>query len=142
MWFNSQLKQTRTNEDHLINCSKCCPPCTCPKWITQKIFKPLNNVFHWITAVVITIVFCFLDHMDISKDLGFIFVLEFINKAIIVSIVYGILSLNLLHCTVMGFQQLKSTLNKNLSHLNEFQQTVSTKWKLRLQAKIWYLTEI
>jgi uncharacterized membrane-anchored protein YhcB (DUF1043 family) len=65
--------------------------------------------------------------MDISKDLGFIFVLEFINKAIIVSIVYGILSLNLLHCTVMGFQQLKSTLNKNLSHLNEFQQTVSTK---------------
>ena len=26
-----------------------------------------------------------MDHMDISKDLGFIFVLEFINKAIIVS---------------------------------------------------------
>ena len=26
-----------------------------------------------------------MDHMDVSKDLGFIFVLEFINKAIIVS---------------------------------------------------------
>ena len=46
-------------------------------------------MFNWIVAVAFTIVLCILDHMDISKDLGFIFVLEFINKAIIVSKVYG-----------------------------------------------------